>query len=115
MLFTGAHHPREAVSIQMPLYILFKMLHGYLQDETFEKSVLENSTLYFIPMVNVDGVKYIDDHSPDSTKGKNLKRKNLNAQWGGKNVCGHDEYGVDLNRNYGFSHGNQQLKNDPCE
>jgi len=30
ILFTGAHHAREAVSIQMPFYIIFKFLHGVL-------------------------------------------------------------------------------------
>lgn len=65
MLFNGAHHPREAVSIQMTFYILFKMLHGYRHGQQFETSILESTTLYFIPMVNVDGVKYIDDNQVD--------------------------------------------------
>ena len=44
-----------------------------------------------------------------------LKRKNKNDSWGGKWLCGDDTYtGVDLNRNYGFSHGNQGSKEDPC-
>ena len=44
-----------------------------------------------------------------------MKRKNLNDSWGGKWLCGDDTYtGVDLNRNYGFSHGNFGAKEDPC-
>ena len=44
-----------------------------------------------------------------------MKRKNNNDSWGGKWLCGDDTYtGVDLNRNYGFSHGNFGAKEDPC-
>jgi len=44
-----------------------------------------------------------------------MKRKNKNDSWGGKWLCGDDTYtGVDLNRNYGFSHGNWGAKEDPC-
>lgn len=44
-----------------------------------------------------------------------MKRKNKNDSWGGKWLCGDDTYtGVDLNRNYGFSHGNFGAKEDPC-
>lgn len=44
-----------------------------------------------------------------------MKRKNRNDSWGGKWLCGDDTYtGVDLNRNYGFSHGNKGAKEDPC-
>jgi len=44
-----------------------------------------------------------------------MKRKNKNDSWGGKWLCGDDTYtGVDLNRNYGFSHGNHGSKEDPC-
>lgn len=44
-----------------------------------------------------------------------MKRKNKNDSWGGKWLCGDDTHtGVDLNRNYGFSHGNFGAKEDPC-
>ena len=33
MLITGAHHAREAVSIQMPFYIIFKFLHGVVHND----------------------------------------------------------------------------------
>ena len=39
----------------------------------------------------------------------------MNDSWGGKWMCGDDTTtGVDLNRNYGFSHGNDNEKEDPC-
>jgi murein tripeptide amidase MpaA len=56
MLITGAHHAREAVSIQMPFYIIYKFLHGVLHKDQFYIDLLENVTLYFVPILNVDGV-----------------------------------------------------------
>lgn len=39
----------------------------------------------------------------------------MNKIWGDSNVCGLDrKTGVDLNRNYGFSHGNSGEREDPC-
>lgn len=56
MLFTGAHHAREAVSIQMPFYIIFKFLHGVIHNDQYYIDLLENVTLYIVPILNVDGV-----------------------------------------------------------
>ena len=56
MLITGAHHAREAVSIQMPFYIIYKFLHGVLHNDHYYIDLLENVTLYVVPMLNVDGV-----------------------------------------------------------
>lgn len=33
ILITGAHHAREAVSIQMPFYIMYKFLHGVIHND----------------------------------------------------------------------------------
>lgn len=56
MLITGAHHAREGVSIQMPFYIIFKFLHGALHKDQYYIDLLENNTLYIVPMFNVDSV-----------------------------------------------------------
>ena len=56
ILITGAHHSREAISIQMPFYIILKFLHGVLHNDDFYINLLENTTLYIVPMFNVDGV-----------------------------------------------------------
>ena len=114
MLITGAHHAREAVSIQMPFYIIFKFLHGVLHKDQYYIDLLENVTLYFVPILNVDGVFDIEQ-TFFQTADHVMKRKNRNDSWGGKWLCGDDTYtGVDLNRNYGFSHGNFGAKEDPC-
>ena len=56
ILITGAHHAREAVSIQMPFYIIFKFLHGVVHNDQYYIDLLENVTLYIVPIFNVDGV-----------------------------------------------------------
>ena len=106
ILFTGGHHAREAVAIQMPFYIIFKFLHGALHNDQYYVDLLENVTLYIVPILNVDGVFDIEQ-TFFQTADHVLKRKNKNDSWGGKWLCGDDTMtGVDLNRNYGFSHGN---------
>ena len=114
MLVTGAHHAREAVSIQMPFYIIFKLLHGVIHNDDYYIDLLENNTFYIVPIFNVDGVFDIEQ-TFFQTADHVMKRKNKNDSWGGKWLCGDDTYtGVDLNRNYGFSHGNFGAKEDPC-
>jgi len=56
LLVTGAHHAREAVSIQMPFYIVYKFLHGVIHNDQYYIDLLENVTLYIVPILNVDGV-----------------------------------------------------------
>ena len=41
MLITGAHHAREAVSIQMPFYIIFKMLHGIIHNDDLKPFLVD--------------------------------------------------------------------------
>lgn len=98
----------------MPFYILFKFIHGHLHNDQYYKDLLENNTLYVVPILNVDGVFDIEQ-TFFQTADHVMKRKNKNDSWGGKWLCGDDTYtGVDLNRNYGFSHGNAGSKEDPC-
>lgn len=33
ILLTGAHHARELISVQMPLYLVLKLLHGYVHKD----------------------------------------------------------------------------------
>ena len=40
----------------MPFYILFKFIHGHLHNDQYYKDLLENNTLYIVPILNVDGV-----------------------------------------------------------
>jgi murein tripeptide amidase MpaA len=117
VLLTGAHHSRELSSITMALYFLLRTVYSYSIGDKATKDLLESSSLYFIPIFNVDGFKYISD---DFKKSKDLLyiRKNRNdGVKDGYTGCPQDEYrGVDLNRNYDFMFGLDNIgsSNQPC-
>lgn len=93
VLYTALHHAREPLSMQQMVYFMWYMLENYNQDLRI-RHILDNTVLYFIPCVNPDGYAYNARVSPD---GGGMWRKNRRPF--GK------EYGVDLNRNYGFQWG----------
>lgn len=115
LLLTGAHHSRELVSVQMPLYTIVDLLHGLVQRDTFNKEseqILQNSQIWVIPFVNVDGFHTIWEQYM-KTGELILRRKNSNRKYEhalGRH-CDIANQGVDINRNYGYLWGND---NDVC-
>ena len=120
ILFTAAHHSREALSLSMIFNIflinLKSLVHniersnqsktvGFLNSSS--DSFWDFNNILFVPAVNVDGVEKIDNgfHSLSSWDNK-MVRKNLRPT-GTTESC---NQGVDLNRNYDISWDN---KNDP--
>ena len=62
ILLTGAHHARELASIQMPLYSILRMLQGgILKGEDKYRKMLIQNKYYVVPVVNVDGLAYIEE------------------------------------------------------
>ena len=55
LLMTGAHHSRELVSVQMPLYTILDILHGVVHQDKDTLNMLQRNQVWTIPMVNVDG------------------------------------------------------------
>ena len=115
ILLTGAHHAREVMSVQLPLYAMLKMLHGYVHNDKHYVDLLLQNKYYVIPVVNVDGLGWIEE---EWTKNKVLKnkRKNMNPTLNKFNLC--DDFantGVDLNRNYAVDwHKPGGNSPDPC-
>ena len=99
IVFLGTHHAREHLSTEVPL-----LLAKYLVDNASQPEIarlLDSRDVYFIPMVNPDGVEY------DIDGGKyHMHRKNM-----AKNSDG--SYGVDLNRNYAWGWGGGGASADP--
>jgi hypothetical protein len=91
-LFTGATHAREWISIEVSMEIVKHLVQGYSTDPDVKKLVDERE-VWVIPVVNPDGVYY------SQTEYK-LWRKNRRPN-------GNGQYGVDLNRNYGYQWGGQ--------
>jgi hypothetical protein len=104
VLYTSLHHSREPNSLAQNLYYMWYLLENYDSDPEV-KAIVENTELYFVPIINPDGYVYNQEIMPN---GGGLWRKNratINGQ----------QTGVDLNRNYGFQWGidNQGSSPDP--
>ena len=55
ILMTGAHHSRELVSVQMPLYMIVDLLHGLVHKNQEKLLLLSQNKYFVIPMLNTDG------------------------------------------------------------
>ncbi|MCW3124076.1 MAG: Carboxypeptidase [Flavipsychrobacter sp.] len=94
MLYTALHHAREPGSISATVFYLWYLLEHYATDNHI-KEIIDNTELYFVPCVNPDGYLYNITTYPG---GGGLWRKNRRNNLDG-------QYGVDLNRNYGYFWG----------
>ena len=61
LLLDGAHHARELTTISMVMYTMLRVLHGYVHEDDFYRTLLKQKSLFFIPAVNYDGFAYISD------------------------------------------------------
>lgn len=91
VLFTGIHHAREPISMEVVLHTMRTLLFNYGSDPAITNLVNERE-IYFVPFVNPDG--YMWNEVLISFGQAPLWRKNRRANAGGS-------YGVDPNRNYG--------------
>lgn len=102
VLYTALHHAREPNSASQMLFFMWSLLENYATD--FEiQALVNNEELYFVPCVNPDGYVYNETTNPD---GYGYWRKNRRDNGGGS-------FGVDLNRNYGYFWGNDNIGSSP--
>jgi len=126
-LYVGAHHGREWPSVETVLWTLVTILENYGKpDRGADAAALANWTptqitwlvnnrqLYFIPMLNPDGVEYSRTQYYDQgwTDTNTLWRKNrepntnpVTGQPYPEQMGGQSTVGTDLNRNYGWHWG----------
>ncbi|MCB9194821.1 MAG: immune inhibitor A [Flavobacteriales bacterium] len=95
MLYDAVHHAREPAAVQQLIYFMWYLLENY-NTNTEIKGIVDNTELYFIPVLNPDGYQYNCTQDPN---GGGMWRKNRRNNGGGK-------YGVDNNRNYHYVDGN---------
>lgn len=91
VLYTGVHHAREPASVSQLIFYMWYLLENYETDEEI-KNIVDNTELYFIPVVNPDG--YIRNESTNPNGG-GMWRKNRRNH-------GNGTFGVDNNRNYDY-------------
>ena len=94
LLYTSVHHAREVISVQQQIFFMWYLLENYETDESI-KYIIDNTELYFVPVINPDGYQYNVTNDPS---GGGMWRKNLRDN-------GDGTLGVDLNRNYGYFWG----------
>lgn len=121
VFITGLHHSREPVTVTMVLYLVIKILSelgvcGGSAPATVEKWRLffSNNVIFFIPIVNQDSYKYIEQNWQGPHGAEVLMvRKNRNIS----PECDEFSGGVDLNRNYSFMFALNESgsSGDPCQ
>ncbi len=100
--FDALHHAREPMSMESTLYYMVWLLEGYGTDPLATYLVDERET-WFVPVVNPDGYVYNQTTNPN---GGGMWRKNRRDNGGGS-------FGVDLNRNYPFRWGFDNVGSSP--
>ncbi|MBX2829158.1 MAG: immune inhibitor A [Flavobacteriaceae bacterium] len=87
ILYTAIHHAREPASLSQLIFYMWYLLENYDSDPEVQ-SIVDNTELYFVPVLNPDGYLFNEKNEPN---GGGFWRKNRKG--------GH---GVDNNRNYDY-------------
>ena len=87
ILYTAIHHAREPAGLSQLVFYMWYLLENYDTNPEVQ-AILENTELYFVPVINPDGYLYNEKTDPN---GGGFWRKNRK-----------DGYGTDLNRNYDY-------------
>lgn len=98
VLFLGCHHAREWISVEVPLLLARHLLENYALDPEV-RSLVDRGEIWIVPLVNPDGLEY-------SIHVYRYWRKNRRANSDGT-------FGVDLNRNYGYQWGYDNVGSSP--
>ncbi|WP_431156989.1 M14 family metallopeptidase [Winogradskyella poriferorum] len=100
LLFTSMIHSREVNALMGNLYFMWYLIENYSTDSAI-KHLVDNNELYFVPVVNPDGLRW-NEHL--SSSGGGMQRKNLRPGAGGTSNSSSNR-GVDLNRNFDYFWG----------
>jgi hypothetical protein len=94
VLYTGMNHAREPIGMQHLLFFMYHLLENYDTDPEIQH-ILNNTELYFVPIINMDG--YARNILTNPNGGGQWRKNRRNN--------GDGTYGVDPNRNYGYAWG----------
>jgi carboxypeptidase T len=97
-LVLGCHHAREWISVEVPLLLGRHLLENYATDPAI-RALVDRGEIWIVPLVNPDGLEY-------SIHVYRYWRKNRRANSDGS-------FGVDLNRNYGYMWGYDDVGSSP--
>ncbi|MCX5752614.1 MAG: M14 family zinc carboxypeptidase [Candidatus Krumholzibacteria bacterium] len=103
VLIMGCHHARELMSVEMPLLYARYLLEHYATDPRVAELV-DTREIWIAPMINVDGHVYVEQNHTGSSSYWWRKNRKLNAN---------GSYGIDINRNYGYRWGYDDIGSSP--
>lgn len=108
-LYTGMTHSREVASLMNLNFYMWYLLENYATDPDV-KNLVDNHELYFIPIVNPDGLAFNQTQAPN---GGGMQRKNRRDT----GSCSTYTDGIDLNRNWGtyWGYDNTGSSNLGCD
>jgi hypothetical protein len=104
VLYTGAHHAREWISVEIPMYLANYLTDNYDIDPNIT-NIIDEREIWIVPMLNPDGVTY--SQTVYTMWRKNKRDNNDNG------VFEQSFDGVDLNRNYGYKWGYDDIGSRP--
>lgn len=87
VLYTALHHAREPMSLSQLVFYMWYLLENYDTNPEIQ-GIINNTELYFVPVINPDGYLYNQKTNPN---GGGYWRKNRN-----------NTHGTDINRNYDY-------------
>ena len=122
VLFTGCHHAREWISVEIPYLVAEYLIQNYTASPSNTKQrrikhLLDNREIWFVPMVNPDGHEYTTRRNRGwrpNRKAYRLPRTTITApRFGGGpsrriTFPARTYRGVDINRNYNTSTWGQE-------
>ncbi|TFB13825.1 T9SS type A sorting domain-containing protein [Candidatus Marinimicrobia bacterium MT.SAG.4] len=101
LLFTGLTHARESGGATALLYFIEWLVNSYVAGDSEAVFLVDNREIYFVPVVNPDGLAINDSAAPG---GGAFWRKNVRDN-DSSGVFEWSNDGVDLNRNFDFMWG----------
>lgn len=99
----GCHHARELMSVELPLFAMRRLLDGYGVDPALT-SLVDSRRIWIAPVVNPDGYVYVEQNANGQSSGWWRKNRRPN---------GDGTIGVDLNRNYDWEWGRDDIGSSP--
>jgi hypothetical protein len=102
VLYTSAIHAREVITPLVIFYFVDHVVDNYATDPDIQ-NLVDNREIWIVPCVNPDGYYYNEVTNP---YGGGMWRKNRRNNGGGI-------YGVDLNRNFGYMWGYDNVGSSP--
>jgi len=101
VFINGLIHAREPISVEIILHLMNYLLENYTDPGI--AALIDETEIWLVPIINPDGYLYNETTNP---LGGGMWRKNLRDN-------GDGSFGVDLNRNWGFLWGYDDIGSSP--